>query len=133
MPHRAILTGSAQTAILVAMVLLGLLLLFEGWRRARRPDSLTPAQFRRRVAGGLILELDLLLWLLADLVTRGWKPAAQLLYMFGALLLAFLPIYLAIREAGFVVRQYARSRSDLVRTLGRRNGGACGNGRDGPA
>jgi hypothetical protein len=133
MPHRRIMSESAQAAILSAMVLVGLLLLYEGWRRARRADSVTPGQFRRRMAGGLLLELDLLLWLVADLVTRGWKPAAQLLYMFGALLLVFVPIYLAIREAGFVVRQYARSRSDLVRNLGRRTGGAGGNGRDGPA
>ena len=53
-----------------------LLLLFEGWRRARRSEALTRAQFARRMAGGLILEVDLVLWLLADLVTRHWRPAA---------------------------------------------------------
>jgi hypothetical protein len=132
MRHRPIMSAPAQAVILGAIVLVGLLLLFEAWRRAHRPEALTARQFARRVAGGLILEVDLLLWLLADLVTRRWSAAAQLLYLFGALLLAFVPIYLAIREAGFVAREYARSRSDLARNLGRQSSG-YGNGRNGPA
>jgi len=132
MPHRAIMSAPAQAVILAAIVGVGLLLLFEGWRRARQPESLTAGQFRRRLAGGLILEGDLLLWLLVDVVTRGWRPAAQLLYLFAALLLAFAPMYLAIREAGFVARQYARSRADLARRLGQRSQ-PYEDGRNGPA
>ena len=133
MPRRQIMSPAVQAVILVAMVVVALLLLYERWRRARRPEALTREQSARRLAGGLILEADLALWFLADLVTHRWSPATQLLYLFCALLLVFVPMYLAIRETGFVVRQYARHRSDLVRNLGRRSGGPSGNGRDRPA
>jgi hypothetical protein len=119
MRYGPILPGAAQAVLLAAMVGIGPVIFYEVWRRRARPGSVTPEQYRRRLLGGLLLELDLLLWLVADLVIRRWPPAWQLLYLLGATLLVFVPIYLAIREAGYIVRQYARSRSDLVRSLGR--------------
>jgi hypothetical protein len=114
------LPAGARAVVLAAIVLVGIVIYFEIWRRYRRPGSITAAQFRRRLVGGVVLEIDLILWFIADVVTRGWRPAWQLLYLGGASLLIVVPMYLAVREWGFILRQYARSRSELVRSLGGR-------------
>ena len=51
-----------------------------------------------------LLAVLAVLWLLGDLIMRGWSPAAKLLYLGFTTLLVFAPMYLAIREAGFIVR-----------------------------
>lgn len=81
--------------------------------------GLTPGQFRRRMVGGLLLELDLLLWLLWPVLAAGRRPAEQLLYLLFALLLIFVPMLLAVREAAFVTRQYVRWRGEMVRNYSR--------------
>jgi hypothetical protein len=119
MRHGPILPGTAQGILLAALIGVGLVIGYELWRRRARPGQVTPEQFRRRLIGGVLLEIDLLLWLGADLLIHRWPPAWQLLYLLGATLLVFVPVYLALRETGYIVRQYARSRADLVRSLGR--------------
>ena len=126
-----VFTPFARGVLLAAMVLVGTLLFYECWRRAQRPGSLAPGQFRRRVLGAVLLEFDLLLWLLADLILPRLSTAGQLLYLGGSLLVVFAPIYLAIREVGFIARDYARSRRELVRGMAhpperRENGGPRG-------
>lgn len=104
----------------VLLVLFGLYLVYEvwGWYAGNRAQ-LTPGQFRRRLAGGLLLEIALLLWVLADPLLHGRRPAEKLLYLLFAMLLPVVAMILAIREATFVARQYSRWRSDLSRKMSR--------------
>lgn len=91
------------------------------WRMGNR-FQLTPGQLRRRLAGALLLIVDLVLWLQAETLLQGRPPREKLLYLLLATLLALLPMMLAVREAGFVIRQYARARAELIRSLGRHRG-----------
>jgi hypothetical protein len=104
-----------------ALVLFSLYMCWEVWRwLSGNTAMLTPGQFRRRVVGGVILELDLVMWVVANPVMHGHGPAEQLLYLLAAMLFLVIPMLLAVREAAFVVRQYARWRGELVRNLGDR-------------
>jgi hypothetical protein len=111
-------------------VLLGMLLLFGGylvyevarWRGGNRSE-LTVGQFRRRIAGGLLLELDLLMWYAAGPLMSGRPPAQRLLYLLFATLFVLLPMLLAVREAAFVARQYVRWKSDLIRNMAQGDSG----------
>jgi TRAP-type uncharacterized transport system fused permease subunit len=105
------------------MVLFGLYLLYEVWRWVTGNRALlTPGQFRRRMIGGILLELDLLLWFLANPLMKDRPNREKLLYMLVAMLLVFIPMLLAVREAAFVMRQYTRWRGEMVRNLGKREG-----------
>jgi hypothetical protein len=117
------LPPAAQPAILALMIVFGLYLAYEAsrWYGGNRA-ALTPGQFRRRMWGGLLLELDLLMWLLAEPLMRGRPVSERLLYLLAATLLVFIPMFLAVREAAFIARQYAQWRRELVRNLGQRDG-----------
>ena len=115
------LPAATQPVTLALMILFGLYMGYEVWRwLAGNRAQLTPGQFRRRVAGGILLEADLLLWFLANPLMQGRPPAERLLYLLTATLLIVIVVLLAVREAAFVVRQYVRWRGDLVRNLGDR-------------
>lgn len=101
-----------------AMVLFGLYMAWEVWRwYAGNRSSLTPGQFRRRLVGGILLEIALLLWFLANPLMTGRSPREKLAYMLVAFVLTWIPMFLAFREAAFVARQYARWRADLLRSM----------------
>jgi len=113
---------------------LGMLLLFCAylayevvrWRGGNRAE-LTVGQFRRRMLGGLLLGLDLLMWYLANPLFGGLphtpKMAAwRLLYLLFATLFVLVPMILAVREAAFVMRQYARWKGELIRGVGKGEG-----------
>lgn len=115
-----ILPPTATPVLLTAILVFGLYMAYEAWRWFSGNRSLlTPGQFRRRLVAGFILELDLVLWLLADPLTHGRRASERLLYLLFATLLVFIPMLLAVREAAFIVRQYARWRGEVVRNLGR--------------
>lgn len=127
------LPPSARVIVLVAMVVVGLILFYEVARRGSPGRALAAEQFRRRILGGALLEIDLLLWLLADVVARHLSAAGQILYLLFATLFVLAPMVVAIRETGFILREYARRRSELVGSLGRRRrdwheNGHSGNG-----
>lgn len=107
---------SAQPVLVGLIVVFGSYMTYEvfRWVTGNRAQ-LTRGQLRRRVTGGLLLELDLLLWLFADALMRGRPPAERLLYLLVSMLLVVVPLLLAIREAGFVARQYAVWRRELLR------------------
>ena len=107
-------------------ILIGLLAAFTlylVWEASRwyggNKAQLTPGQFRRRLVTGILLEVDLVMWLLANTLTRGRSKAEQLLYLLVATLFVFVPMILAVREAAFVMRQYARWRGELARNIGK--------------
>ena len=111
---------AAQPIILGLMVFFGLYMGYEVWRwLAGNPSMLTPGQFRRRLWGGILLEADLALWLLAVPLMRDRPARERLIYLLVAMLFVLIPMLLAVREAAFVARQYARWRGDLVRSLGK--------------
>jgi hypothetical protein len=116
------LPPATQPLMLALMILFGLYMAYEVWRwAAGNRAQLTRGQFRRRLVGGILLELDLLLWFLANPLMHGRPASERLLYLLVATLLVLIVMMLAVREAAFVVRQYARWRGDLVRTLGKRD------------
>lgn len=119
MKPRPVLPPAAQAVMLAAVLLFAVVIACEVWRRRRDPGAVTPGQFRRRLWGALLMEIDLGLWLGADLLIRAWPPAWQLVYLTFALALLLAPMVLAVREWAFVVRQYARSRADLVHNFAR--------------
>ena len=115
------LPAESGPVTLVAMVLFGAYMGWEVWRWVTGNRAmLTPGQFRRRMAGGLMLELSLLMWFLANPLMQGRPAREKLLYLLVALLLAVLPMLLAVREAAFIMRQYARWRGELIQNLGDR-------------
>ena len=101
-----------------AMVLFGLYMAWELWRwYSGNRSGLTPGQFRRRVAGGILLEAALLLWFLANPLMAGRSSREKLAYLLVAFVLTWIPMFLALREAAFVARQYVRWRADLIRSM----------------
>ena len=108
--------------MLGAMILFALYLAYEivRWIGGNRA-MLTPGQFRRRMLGGFLLELDLALWFLANPLMAGHPPREKLIYLLTATGLLIVPVLLAVREAAFVVRQYARWRGELIREMGRKD------------
>lgn len=114
------LPPNLQPLLLVTIVLFGLYTGYELWRwLAGNRASLTPGQVRRRLTGALILEIDLVLWFLADLLMAGRPARERLLYLLAATLLTLVPMILAVREASFVLRQYAQWRKELIRGIAR--------------
>jgi hypothetical protein len=109
-----------QPLILTAIIAFGLYMAHEVWRwGSGNRAMLTPGQFRRRLAGGIILEADLLLWFLANPLMSGRPPEYRLLYLLTACLLVMVPMILAVREVAFIIRQYVRWRGELARNLGK--------------
>ena len=104
-----------QLFLVVLLAFFTLYLVYEITRWSRRnAGGLTPGQFRRRICGGVLLELDLLLWLLFDPLMKGRPAREQLVYLLTGVLLAVIPMMLAVREAAFVTRQFVRSRGEIV-------------------
>jgi hypothetical protein len=103
----------------VALVLFGLYMAWEIWRwYSGNRSGLTPGQFRRRVVGGVLLEAALLLWFFANTpIVAGLTVREKLAYLLVAFVLTWIPMFLAVREAAFVARQYARWRADLIRNM----------------
>lgn len=113
------LPPGATLVLGVAMALFGVYLVHEFWRwKAGNRGGLVLGQFRRRMTTGLLLEFDLLLWILADPLMLHRPARERLLYLLFATLLVFIPMLMAVREVGFIMRQYARSRSEMVSNLG---------------
>ena len=126
-PSHSIAPPAHLVPVLIALVaVFGLYLPYEIWRWARGNSSeLTAGQFRRRLAAGLLLEAALVMWLLGGSLTVHSDPRIKLEYLFLNMLLAMVPMLLAVREAAFVVRQYARGHNELVKRMARdprRNG-----------
>jgi hypothetical protein len=116
-----ILPPHGPAVLIAALVVFAVYMVYEvlRWFAGNRAQ-LTGGQFRRRIGTGFLLEADLMLWLLADVLLAGRTAAEKLLYLLFALLFLILPMILAVREAAFIARQYARWRSDVVRNLGDR-------------
>ncbi len=107
---------------LALAVIFGIYLAYEVWRWfAGNAGDLTRGQFVRRVVGGLFLETTLLMWALANPLMTSRPLPERLLYLLFSVLLALLSMLLAVREAGFVVRQYHRSRRELIQSLARQD------------
>jgi len=103
---------------LIGMILLfTLYLVVDVWRYRRGAYELTPGQIRRRVAAAVLIEADLLLWLNVNNLMMGRPPQAQLLYMFAGVLLLLAPLFLAYREAVFVMRQEVLRRRDHLQDV----------------
>ncbi len=97
------------------------LTLYLGWEwsnyaRGNRA-GLAPVQIRRRLIGGLLLLTDLAWWLAADVLMSGRTAPERLLLMLLGMLPVPIAMMLAVREAGYVARQYTRSRLDLARKI----------------
>ena len=106
----------------VAAVLFGLYLAYEVWRWvAGNRGELTSGQFWRRIGGGVLLETALLMWVVANPLMSDRPLRERLVYLLTSTLLCVLAMLLAVREAGFVMRQYHRSRRELLRELGRKD------------
>jgi hypothetical protein len=105
-----------QALLLALLAFFGLYLVYEivRWTRANQ-GGLTPGQFRRRICGGVLLELDILMWLLYGPLMSGRPAREQLVYLLGGVLLVVVPMLLAVREAAFVTRQFVKWRGEMVR------------------
>jgi hypothetical protein len=105
----------SQFFLLTLLVVFGFYLVFEvvRWTAGNRA-SLTLGQYRRRLWGGGLLELDILLWLLFQPVMTSRPAREQLLYLLLCMLLVIVPMLLAVREAAFVSRQFLRWRQEMV-------------------
>jgi hypothetical protein len=126
-----VIPPAAIPVLLGALAFFGAYLAYEAWRWFSGNRSiLTPGQFRRRMATGILLELDLILWLMANpflasdlmmALPSSKRAAWALLYLLHAVLLAVIPMMLAVREAAFITRQYTRMRGEIVKNLGHRD------------
>jgi hypothetical protein len=100
-----------QPTLAVMLALFATYMVVEVYRwYAGNRSGLTPGQFRRRLTGGVLLMADLLMWLLYEPLMAGRPARERLLYLLFATMLVLIPMLLAVREAAFVVRQYARWR-----------------------
>jgi hypothetical protein len=117
---RLLVPRGSEPVLLALILLFALYMGWEIWRwMAGNPSLLTPGQFRRRLVGGVLLELDLLMWLFANALMQHRRASEKLLYLLTAVLFILIPLMLAVREAGFVARQYVKWRGELARSLGR--------------
>ena len=97
MPAPRILPPAAGPVLLGALVLFSAYMAYEVWRwTSGNRAMLTPGQFRRRIFTGLLLEVDLVLWLLANPAIASFRRAnpehwgaPTLLYLLTATLLVF--------------------------------------------
>ena len=105
-------------AALFFLVVFGCYMLWEvyAWFGGNKAE-LTPGQFRRRMAGGIMLFTAMLMLLMGNQWMRGQKPEVRLSYLGWIMLFTLFPVMLAVREAAFIVRQYARKRAEILRSL----------------
>jgi hypothetical protein len=106
----------SQLFLIALLAFFGFYLVFEvvRWMTGNR-SGLTPGQYRRRLWGGGLLELDILLWLLFQPVMAARPAREQLLYLLICMLFVFVPMLLAVREAAFVTRQFVHQRQEIIR------------------
>ena len=83
--------------------------------------GLTPGQFRRRLAGGLMLFAALLMLMMANIWMAGHSPKEKLVYLGWMFILTLLTMMLAVRESAFIARQYARKRAEILRSMVKQN------------
>ncbi|MFN3648101.1 MAG: hypothetical protein ACK47B_00865 [Armatimonadota bacterium] len=107
----------ASQLILVLIVIFAIYMAYELWRWFRgNPAELTPGQLRRRLAGAVLLAVSLGLAYMEPL-TAGEPVRVRLAYLLTSLSFAVVALILALREAAFVMRQYARWRTEMLRSL----------------
>jgi hypothetical protein len=105
----------SQLFLIALLAFFGFYLVFEVVRwLTGNSAGLTPGQYRRRLWGGGLLELDILLWLLFQPVMSTRPAREQLLYLLFCMLFVLVPMLLAVREAAFVTRQFVRWRQEIV-------------------
>lgn len=118
--------GVPAAAVPVLWVLIAAFGLYMGWEIWRWVNGnrslLTSGQFRRRLAGGILLLLDLLMWVVANPLMTGRPARERLLYLLVATGIVFVVMLLAVREASFVLRQYLRWKGSLLRSMAREEG-----------
>lgn len=115
----------SQLFLVVLLIFFGIYLVFEvvRWMAGNRA-GLTPGQYRRRLWGGGLLELDILLWLLYQPMISHRPAREQLLYLLVCMLFVIVPMLLAVREAAFVTRQFVRMRREIIHNYERSTGAA---------
>ena len=93
-------------AALFFLMIFGAYMLWEvwSWFSGNRAE-LTPGQFRRRLAGGIMLFAAMLMLMMANPWMAGHPARDRLNYLSGIMILTLIPIMLAVREAAFIARQ----------------------------
>jgi hypothetical protein len=121
--HRVLFPPWMPAVLLGGMLFFALYLGYGCWAWSRRGSEaqpgLTREQFVRRLIGGILIEADLVLWLLYDPWARHFAVNQQLAYLSTAMLLVGVVMLLAIREAACVARQGVRMRGQLIREMAR--------------
>jgi len=112
---KPILPPHAHVLLMFLFLSFSLYMTVEGVRVWRRRTRLTSGQIRRRVAGAVLIETVLVMWIAVDAVTLAWAPERKLLYLFSTVLMMLGAVFLALREASFVFQQYVLARRDLFR------------------
>jgi cytochrome bd-type quinol oxidase subunit 2 len=107
-------------AALFCMVLFAAYMLWEifAWVSGNKAE-LTSGQFIRRMSGGVMLFAAMLLLMMANQwMDREHHSARERLnYLSWIMILTLVPMMLAVREAAFIARQYARKRAEILRSL----------------
>lgn len=114
---KTILSPEAYQFLLFVILGFTLYLVVDIWRYRRKAYELTPGQVRRRLGAAILLEIDLVVWLSIDAVVMNQPPQIKLSYMFAATALLMVPLYLAMREALFLMRQSLEMKRDHVRKV----------------
>lgn len=109
------------TVALFCVLLFGSYLAWEIWAWfSGNRGELTPGQFRRRLCGGAMLLAAMVMLMMGEVWMTGRPAKERLVYLGWMMVLTLIPVMLAVREAAFIARQYARKRADLLRNLGNR-------------
>lgn len=105
-------------AALFCLVVFGVYLLWEIWSWfSGNKAELTPGQFRRRIAGGMMLFTAMLMLMMANQWMAGHPARDRLNYLSVIMILTLIPMMLAVREVAFIARQYGRKRAEIFRSL----------------
>jgi hypothetical protein len=89
---------------------------FWAWFSGNKAE-LTAGQFRRRLAGGMMLFAAMLMLMMVDQWTARFSKEEKLAYLGWMMILTIIPVMLAVREASFIARQYYRKRAEIFRNL----------------
>ena len=105
----------AKMALLASILLIGVVMALDLWRYYGDDPLVTRRQLVTRLFVGLWLQGVLAMVLIGDRVTAGLPPLQEMAYWGACLLSSFVPLFVALHEAGVVTRQYARRRAELFR------------------